>query len=289
MAKLIFGCGYLGLRVARRWISAADTVYAVTRSAQRAASLAAQGLKPIVADVLRRETLKQLPPADTVLVSIGYDRAAGSSMHDVYVGGLCHALDALPDTTGRIVYVSSTGVYAQNDGSWVDETSPCEPTREGGRACLAAEQLLAQHRLGPRSVVLRMAGLYGPGRLPSLEALRTGEPIAAPPEGYVNLIHIDDAARAVLAAEGRSKLPRLYLVSDGHPVMREAYYRELARLIGAPAPRFVPPAAGAAATRRGASDKRVKNDRLVRELEFEIVYQSYRDGLAAVVTSSPAQ
>lgn len=283
MAKLIFGCGYLGLRVARRWRDAGDEVHAVTRSPARASALQAEGLRPIVADVRDGKSLAQLPRVDTVLYAIGYDRAAGGSIREVYVQGLRAVLAALPAQTGKILYVSSTGVYAQNDGQWVDESSPCEPTREGGRACLEAEQLLAAHPLGQRAVVLRMAGLYGPGRIPNLDAMRRGEPIAAPQDGYLNLIHIDDAASVVLAAEARAIPPHLYLVSDGHPVLRRDYYQELARLAGAPMPRFVPPRAEAPSVARALSDKRVKNDRLVSELRVEIKYHSYREGLAAIL------
>ena len=132
MAKLIFGCGYLGRRVAERWLAAGETVYAVTRSESHAAEIAGQGLRPIVADVMQPQTLADLPVAETVLYSIGFDRTAGRSIRDVYVGGLAAALEALPAATGRIVYVSSTGVYGQTTGESVDENSPCDPTRDDG-------------------------------------------------------------------------------------------------------------------------------------------------------------
>jgi nucleoside-diphosphate-sugar epimerase len=283
MAKLIFGCGYLGLRVARRWREAGDVVYAVTRSAARAAALETEGLRPLVADVRDGKSLARLPRAESVLYAIGYDRAAGGSMREVYVDGLRAVLAALPAQTGKILYVSSTGVYSQSDGQWVDESSPCEPTREGGRACLEAEQLLAAHSLGLRTVVLRMAGLYGPGRIPNLESMRREEPIAVPQDGYLNLIHIDDAASVVLAAEARAIPPRLYLVSDGRPVPRRDYYQELARLAGAPMPHFVAPRVDAPSAARAISDKRVNNHRLVAELQIEIMYQSYCEGLAAIM------
>lgn len=285
MAKLIFGCGYLGLRVARLWRDVGEEVYAVTRSVVRASQLAAEGLRPIVADVRDASSLGELPRAATVLYAIGYDRAAGGTMREVYVGGLQSVLAALPPATEKFLYVSSTGVYAQNDGGWIDETSPCEPTREGGRACLEAEQLLAADPVGQRAIVLRMAGIYGPGRIPNLDALRRGEPIAVPPDGYLNLIHVDDAAAVVLAAERQALAPRLYLVSDGQPVLRREYYQELARLAGAPAPRFVLPSAQAPVAARALSDKRVCNERLLRELQVEIRYQSYREGLASILAS----
>ncbi len=283
MAKLIFGCGYLGTRVARRWRETGEQVFVVTRSPQRAAQLAAIGLTPWVADVLRPESLGDLPRAETVLYAIGYDRTSGVSREQLYVGGLRAALSALPADTGRLIYVSSTGVYGQADGGWVDEESNCEPTREGGRACLAAENLLNAHPLGQRAIVLRMAGLYGPGRVPNMADIRAGRPIAVAADGYLNLIHVDDAAGIVLTAEQRAAPPRTYLVSDGHAVERRAYYQELAKLLGAPPPQVRRAPADSPAAKRAAGDKRIRNARLLAELGVTLRYPSYRQGLAAIL------
>jgi nucleoside-diphosphate-sugar epimerase len=204
----------------------------------------------------------------------------------VYVQGLRNTLDRLPVASGRIIYVSSTGVYGQNDGRWVDEQSPCQPVREGGRACLAAEQaLLNANPLGCRSIVLRMAGIYGPGRIPRRNNLEAGRPIAAPAEGYLNLIHVEDAARVVLAAERTSVIPAVYCVSDGNPVNRAEHYRYLARLIGASEPTFSPPLPDSHAAQRSLSSKRVRNTRLVEALAIRLKYPSYRDGLAAILAA----
>ena len=288
MAKLVFGCGYLGHRVADRWLAAGETVYVVTRSAARADVLGEQGLTPIVADVVRPQALVGLPAAETVLYAIGFDRTAGESIHRVYVDGLANVLAALPPETGRIVYISSTGVFGQAGGQRVDETSECQPVREGGRACLEAERLLSAHPLGDRAVTLRLAGLYGPGRIPSREALMACQPLAAPADGYLNLIHVDDAASVVLAAELRAPLPRLYLVSDGQPVERRIYYEELARLFGAPPPRFIPAPPDSGALARSATDKRIDNARMRAELAVDLAFPSYRQGLASIVARGQA-
>ncbi len=104
-----------------------------------------------------------------------------------------------------------------------------------------------------------------------------------PADGWLNLIHVDDAASVVVAAETRAPLPGLYVVSDGHPVQRRVYYEELARLSDAPPPLFAPPAAELPATQRGNSDKRIVNRRMLAELDVGLVYPSYREGLAAIV------
>jgi nucleoside-diphosphate-sugar epimerase len=283
--KLIFGCGYLGLRVARLWSTAGHTVHPVTRDSKRAAELTRQGYSPLVADVLRPATLAHLPAAETVLYAVGYDRGSGASIHEVYVNGLQNVLDALPAETGKLIYISSTGVYGQSQGEWVDEQSATEPTRDGGRACLAAERLLAAHRLGPKSIVLRMAGIYGPGRIPTAETIRRGEPVAAPEQGFLNLIHVDDAAQIVLAAEARAAGGSLYTVSDGQPVQRRDYYAEIARLLGAPAPRFAAVPENAPVRSRSESNKRVSTAKLHADLRVKLEYPSYREGLAAIVAA----
>lgn len=283
MSKLIFGCGYLGSRVARRWRAAGEEVFVVTRSPERAETFKAEGYRPLVADVTEPRSLAGLPEAKTVLFAVGMDRSSSKTIDDVYVQGLAGALAALPTSVERFIYVSSTGVYGPRAGDWVDEATPCEPAREGGRASLAAEARLRADRLGERAIVLRMAGLYGPGRVPLAEKLRAGEPIPAPAEGHLNLIHVEDAAEVVLAAERRARPPRVYCVSDGHPTARREYYAELARLLSAPPPRFVAPDADSPAARRAAADKRVSNRRMLDELKPRLLYPTFREGLAAIV------
>lgn len=296
MSKLIFGCGYVGQRVARLWREAGEEVCAVTRSERRAAELQAAGLQTLVADVTRSETLDELPRAETVLFAVGFDRSVGNSIHDVYVDGVKNVLAALPSSVRRFIYISTTGVYGPADGDWVDEETPANPQRDGGKASLAAEQLIAnapgeddQTRFS--AVVLRFAGIYGPDRIPYLAKLRAGEPIAAPSEGWLNLIHVDDGAAIVLAAEQwlpASPLqrtgPEIFCVSDGNPVVRGEYYREVARRIGAEPPNFVAADPNSPAAARAASDKRISNAKLVGQLSYEFTYPTYREGLAATLT-----
>ncbi len=282
MTALVFGCGYVGRRVAAEWAGPGRTVHAVTRSRDRAAELAREGLLPIVADVTRPETLRDLPEAATVLYAIGYDRRGGASREAVYVDGLRAALDALPPSVEKILYTSSTGVYGPSGGAWVDELTPCRPVREGGRVMLAAEEVLRSHALGSRAIVLRLAGLYGPGRIPRLADLREGRPIEASPGGFLNLIHVDDAAQAILAAESRAAPPRTFTVADGEPTDRRSFYRYLADLLGLKPPRFVTPSPEALAQQRGGADKRVSNRRMLQELGVGLRYPSYREGLASI-------
>ncbi len=283
MAKLLVGCGYLGGRVARRWLAAGETVYAVTRSTQRAGVLAEEGLRPIVADVTRSESLQRLPPAETVLYSVAYDPLSQATRDQVYAGGRRAVLDVLSATTGRVLLTRSTGVYGPAAGDWVDENSPCRPTRDAGRAMLAAEAVLQGSCFSDRSIILRLAGLYGPGRIPRMADVLAGRPMVMTAQGYLNLIHVDDAADLIVAAESRATPPRIYVVADGQPVRRRDFYQHLAALVGLPAITFADPPPGDRSALRGGSDKRVRSARIFEELAVPLAYPSYREGLAAMV------
>ena len=266
-ARVVIGCGYLGERVALAWLAAGDRVLGVTRRSARAAELAAVGIEPVVADVAADAPWwTTLPPLATVFWSVGFDRTGGGTHRDVHVTGLRRLLDGLAATarvgTPRIVLSSSTGVWGDEDGRIVDESTPPRPEREAGRALVEAEDLLGRHPLGP-GVALRFAGLYGPGRLPRLDDLRLGKPLAADPESWLNLLHIDDAARAVRLVAAAAAPRPLYVVSDGRPVRRRDWYGRLAELIGAR-----PPAWDPAAPRERGADKRVDPSLIARDLGF---------------------
>jgi nucleoside-diphosphate-sugar epimerase len=282
MDKLVIGCGYLGLRVARRWLAQGDRVFALTRKPERAEELRDLGIIPLIGDLTDPASLPRLPVARTVLFAVGHDRSSGKSIREVYVGGLAAALAALPESVERLIYISSTGVYGQSDGEIIDEDSPCQPARESGLACLEAEQTLRRHPLGGRGIVLRLAGIYGPGRIPLVKNVLQNEPITALESARLNLIHVDDAVEAVLAAEQRVEPPRLYVVSDGHPCRRSEFYGELARLLEAPPPRFAAPADDSGRAQRGG-DRHIDNARMLRDLGVPLRFPSYREGLRAIV------
>lgn len=291
---ILVGCGYLGHRVGHQWIASGDTVAVLTRSSSRAKELEREGFWPTVGDVTRPATLRPLfesgPSPSDLLYAVGYDRSqTDRSIREVYAGGLSAVLDAAPLELARVTYISTTGVYGEATGGWIDESTPANPSRPGGIASLDAEKVLKESPFATRGIILRLAGIYGPYRLPYIDMLRLGEPLDASPEGYLNLIHVDDAA-ALVVDMGRGELaspgPHTYCVSDGHPVWREDFYRELAIRAGAPPPRFRNDPTSPRQL-RGKSSKRVSNQKVRADLGFQPRYPSYREGLAQIARAIP--
>ena len=284
---LIVGCGYLGRRVGRLLSARGDRVLGTTRNAGRAGELAAWGVEAVEADVLDPRSLDGLPEADRVLYCVGFDRSAGVPIRSVYVDGLRHALGRLVDRTPRLVYAGSTGVYGQDDGGWVAEESPVNPRTESGRACLEAESVIdsSVKAGGLASTILRFSGLYGPGRVMRREALVRGEVIAGDPDKWLNLIHIDDAASAAVAALDRPDAGPLYLVSDDRPIPRSEFYGLVAESLHAPTPRFEPPRAGSPEAGREESNKRVSNRRMQAELGVVLTHPDIATGVPAAIAA----
>lgn len=278
---LVFGCGYLGSRVAKRALAEGHQVWATTRNIAKAQSLRRLGVEPILADWTDRRTLQDLPSIDHLLVSVSFDPRGQTNRWDAQVGGLSNLIERIPEHTS-ICYISTTGVYHQTGGQWVDESSPTNPSRMGAKVHLEAENLL--HRLRPQTAwtILRLSGIYGPGRIPRLADLRAGRPVASPSQGYLNLIHVDDAAKAVLASWTGAK-ERVYVVSDDQPVVRRDFYRHVAKQLGAADPTFVDPGHDASARMRSDSNKRIWNRRMKRDLVARLLFPSFREGLSGLI------
>ena len=283
MKRLVIGCGYLGRRVARRWLKMGDTVFAVTRDPARADEFEQDGILPFVADIHDVSSLAGLPEVDTVLYAVGFDRSGGRSIRDAFVEGLENVLSRLPAPRGRFIYISSTGVYGQDDGQWVDEESPCQPVRDGGQACLDAENLLIQKDPGFKCCRLRLAGIYGPGRIPRRAELQAGKAISASPTGWLNLVHVDDAASVVVAAADASEFPDLLLVADGCPLRREDYFKELCRQLDAPPVCFEDSGGDSERSQRALSSKRVSNQKMLASLDLILEFPQFSAGLAAIL------
>ncbi|WP_339726974.1 SDR family oxidoreductase [uncultured Gimesia sp.] len=304
MQKLIIGCGYVGLSVAQKWLEQGHTVSALTRSETHATEFTKLGITPVMGDITRPDSLKGLPESETVLYAVGFDRSAEKSRREIYVEGLNHALSEIKQRTQKIIYLSSTSVYGQSAGEWVDETSNCEPERENGQICLEAEQLFEQHGLLSKreqrgtatAVIFRLAGIYGPGRLLArMQQIKAGEPLSGSPDAWLNLIHVTDIVNTILKCDTNIHLESHYLVSDSRPITRQEYYETLAELIKAPLPQFAAetpeqPAVKSQrmhSTERAAGlNKRCCNKRLREELGVELVYPTIQEGLPQAVENT---
>lgn len=288
MHALIVGCGYLGRRAAQSWLAAGDRVTALTRSATTAATLKSTGIEPIVGDVLDPATTARLPAADVLLIALTHDPASGVSKRALLVDGVVNLVRELQARLGHVVYISSTSVYGQSDGSWVDEDSPTEPTTEGGRLTLEAERALQAICCATESTcrltILRLAGIYGPGRLIArIDQLRAGTPVAGSSDAWLNLIHVDDAVQCLAAAANGCHASQTILVSDDLPLTRGEFYSAIARELGAPPPTF--DANAAEGRRTSGLNKRCRNARMHAELAIELKYPDALAALPEVVAS----
>jgi nucleoside-diphosphate-sugar epimerase len=288
MSRMIAGCGYLGSRVARLWRQAGQDVVVVTRSSQRAVSLREQGLRPIIADIAAGGITQQLHDVTTLLFSVGYDRTSSYDHQRLHPEGLFGLLGQLPNLES-LVYISTTGVYGGCDGQWVQENSPTHPERASSAASLKAEKVAASWAsLEPNRVAssLRMGGLYGPRRIPHIAKLQAGEPLTVSPDGFLNLVQIDDAARIVSKIPEADDLPPVLNVTDGNPVERRDFYAEIAAQTGSAAPRYVAPNAGPRSSgTRGFTNRRVSNRLLASCLELDWQHSDYRAGIAHALAS----
>jgi nucleoside-diphosphate-sugar epimerase len=235
---LLVGCGYTGVRLARRLASrdpGRGRVLGLVRSQASAAALADAGVPVQILDLDRPGPID--PPGDLAsVVYLAPPPSAGEG--DPRLRRFLEALG--PARPRALVYLSTTGVYGDTGGLPVDEASPTMPGDAPSRRRLAAEALAASWcaAAGVRGVILRVAGIYGPGRLP-LERLRTGEPVLRPEEsGPGNRIHVDDLAAACAAALDRP-LSGAVNVADGDPRSIGAFMELVARLAGLPPPRRV--------------------------------------------------
>jgi nucleoside-diphosphate-sugar epimerase len=272
---LLAGCGDLGLRVARRLLDRGDLVWALRRTS---GTDEAHGIRWLRADLGQPESLRHLPSGITRLVYLPTpDRRDEAAYRAIFVDGLRHLLQALDrQALRRVLFVSSTAVYGAQGEGWVDENTVPSPKGFNGMVLLEAERWLAAQAIP--SVVLRLAGLYGPGRLQLVDRLRAGvATVPRDPPHWANRIHVDDAAAAIVHLLGLPEAQAVYIGADDTPLPLDVLYDDLASRIGAPLP-----AAGPAPG--GVGSKRLCNARL-RRSGFSLRWPDARDGYAALLDS----
>ncbi|BAU48710.1 NAD-dependent dehydratase [Sulfurifustis variabilis] len=283
------GCGDIGTRVARLERAQRARVSALARSEESAARLRTEGIAPVAGDLDQPESLRELPTHDTLLYYFAPPPAKG--VHDPRMRGLLEAL--LPERRPRrIVYISTTGVYGDCAGAWVTEERPPKPGADRARRRLDAEEALrafgARFEVG--TVILRVPGIYAPGRLP-VDRIRAGEPLVREEEApYTNRIHADDLAQVCIAAMRRGGDGGVYNVSDGHPTTMTDYFFKVADALGLPRPPVLPLASVRERVSEGmrgylAESRRIDNRRMRAELGVSLRYPTLEAGLAALTTA----
>lgn len=288
---LIVGFGYLGQHVAAAEKARGNTVYALVRSGDATERASASGVNPVAGDLDQHRLVIRLPgPVDTLYYLAPPPKEGDSDPR------ISKLLDALVSDRPRVfVYISTTGVYGDCKGSWVDENSPTTPTQSRSRRRLNAEYAVLNwvRGTGTRAVILRVGGIYGPGRLP-LARIQSGEPMVDDPThpSYVNVIHIDDLTQACLAAADRGTADSIYNVCDGHPTTMMRYFQIVAAAAGLPNP---PPMSMAEAREKMSpgmlsyveESRRMDNKKLRNELGVQLRYPNVSLGVRACITASP--
>jgi len=278
---LSFGHGYCAREIAKTLLADGWRVIGTTRSEDKAADLRATGVEPLVWP--GTDLTHVIAQADHILISAGPD-GDGDPVFNAWGPQIAARAKAL-DWVG---YLSTTGVYGNFDGAWVDETTPLNPTTRRGKLRKAAEEnWLSMPDLPVH--VFRLAGIYGPDRGP-FSKVRNGTARRVIKENQVfSRTHVQDIAQVVLASIARPNPGAAYNVCDDDPAPPQDVIAHAAELLGMP----VPPAIAfedadftPMARSFYAENKKVRNDRIKDDLGVTLKYPSYREGLAALLADS---
>lgn len=281
MSVAILGCGYVGLELCR--LLDDHEVTGIRRSESGIEAIEATGANAVQADVTDSDELSSVPDADTIVFLASSGGRGAETARSVYVEGLKTVIDQFgsrADAPETLIYASSSGVYGDHDGEWVDEETPIEPTTEKTRVLAEAERVARERsaEYGIDGTVIRFAGLYGPDRY-RLDRYLEG-PVT---EGYLNMLHRADAAGIVRFALTES-VPDTLLAIDDEPVSKWEFGDWLADRCDREHPpkrtkdeRLAEGNLSTAAKRRILTSKRCSNER-IRELGYEFAYPTYREG-----------
>ncbi|MGE4326177.1 MAG: SDR family oxidoreductase [Pseudodonghicola sp.] len=275
---LCIGTGYSAQALARRLLPEGWRVIGTTRSAEKAQVLAAEGIEPRIWP--GHGPLPALAEASHLLISV-----APGPEGDPALAALGAEIAAQASRFDWVGYLSTTGVYGDHQGGWVDEGTPLMPSTERGRQRQRAEAAWAAIPGLPLHI-FRLAGIYGPGRGPFAKVRAgTARRIVKPGQVF-SRVHAEDIAQVLAASIARPKPGAIYNVCDDDPAPPEAVIAHAAELLGLP----LPPAEDFATAEMTpmarsfyAESKRVRNDRIKRELGVTLIYPDYRAGLAALL------
>ena len=278
---LIVGCGYVGSVLAAELVAVGQTVFGLRRSD----AALPEGVTPLRADVSKPLSPKDLPgELDAVVYAVAAKSRDEAVYRAAYVDGLGHLIDAIlasGSKPGRLVFTSSTAVYGQHGGEWVDEGSPTHPPTFSGRILLEAESKLARAPFETAS--LRLGGIYGPGRTSRLRAVADGQVrVREGAPHYTNRIHLDDAAGAIKHLLHVPTLPPIVLGVDDEPADERAVALWMAEALGVAAPKIVGAADAYDATPKRGGSKRCRNTQL-HSLGYSLRHPTFREGYSGLL------
>jgi nucleoside-diphosphate-sugar epimerase len=285
---LIAGCGDVGSRLARRLIAHGERPVGLVRTQRSADGLGRVGIAPVANDLDRPI---DEPPAAAADGTVFYlvPPPAVSEPDDPR---LRHFLRACEEAVPRrLIYLSTSGVYGDCQGEWVDETRTPAPRSERAQRRLAAERIAsdwcAQH--GVPLTILRVGGIYGAGRLP-LDRLAKTTLVRADEAPWSNRIHSDDLVTVLRAAARRGRASAIYNVADGHPTTMTDYFNRVADAVGQPRPPTVPLTAAPQFLSPGMlsfvrESRRLDTSRMQSSLQVTLSYPTLDLGLAEAVAS----
>ncbi len=268
---VIAGCGDLGSAVGVLLAESGSRVWGLRRSE----APAVDGIHMLAVDLTQPDRFPELPAADCVVYCPTPDQRDEAGYRSIFVQGQQALLQALPARPRHLLFVSSSAVYGQDDGSWIDEDSPCEPGSFRGRVLLEAEQVTRSMS----GSVLRLAGIYGPGRNWLINRVRSGAEAQQTPPYWTNRIHRDDAARLIVHLLPRLHEHASWIGVDDQPATQWEVCQWLADRMGLPP---VPARIG------GGSNKRLSNRR-IRETGFKFRYPNYRSGYERLIAAGGAE
>ncbi|MEW5978071.1 MAG: SDR family oxidoreductase [Acidobacteriota bacterium] len=280
MRILIAGCGYVGTALAELLCTAGHEVWALRRTSQASSGRVCW----LRADLTQSHSLTALPGhLDYVFYLAAADNPSDEAYEAIYVRGLKNLIDALVaqrQPLRRLFFTSSTAVYGQSEGAWVDESSPADSRHFTGQRILQAESVL---RVGPFAhTAVRLGGIYGPGRDRLLRWVRSGSAVCAEgPAVYTNRIHRDDCAGVLAHLMLLDQPESLYLGVDKEPVEKCVVLTWLCDQLGMPRPLTVE--ISTEPSDRTASNKRCSNRRLL-STGYRFRYPTFREGYAAMLS-----
>jgi nucleoside-diphosphate-sugar epimerase len=277
---LIAGCGYVGEATADLFHSAGWKVEGWVHSKESAARLSVKPYSIQVIDVSRHADVRKYAGAfDAVIHCVSSRGGDVEAYCQIYLEGARHLLETF--SKAKILFTSSTSVYAQRDGSWVTEESETKPLRETSRILLEVEKLI----LEKNGIVARLAGIYGPGRSALLTKFVNGTATIDPNnDRFVNQVHRDDIASALFLLLNREAVSpgQIYNVIDDQPLLQSACYGWLAQRLNRP----LPPIRKAEQPRkRGDTNKRVSNAKL-RRLGWTSQYPTFSNAMEKSILPS---